>query len=159
MTLMKSWAQILRHYVEDSAKISLCQNPSSSRTNFWSVSDDIPRSQEHWIEWVYIICAQSISVTPVLIFYIKTESIILVIAEISPKHERYTLELYILFRPYESCYPSRILIGETENTLWPWLIKLWRGADHNLKSANLIWCLKDLTWKHFMIFFLNWLQM
>ena len=89
----------------------------------------------------------------VLIFCIKTESVILVIAEISAKHERYTLELYILFRPYESCYPSRILIGEAENTLGPWLIKLWRGADHNLKSANLIWYLKDLTWKHFMIFF------
>ena len=92
----------------------------------------------------------------VLIFCIKTESIILAIAEIYPKHERYTLELYILFRLYESCYPSKILIGETENTLRPWLIKLWRGADHNIKSANLVWYLEDLTWKHFMI---SWLQM
>ena len=89
----------------------------------------------------------------VLIFYTKSGSIFLVIGDPSPKHEMYSLELYILFRPYESCYPSRILIGEAENTLGPWLIKLWRGADHNLKSANLIWYLKDLTWKHFMIFF------
>ena len=50
MTLIKLWAQILRHYVEDSAQISPCQNPSSSRTIFRSASDDIPRSQEHWVE-------------------------------------------------------------------------------------------------------------
>ena len=33
------------------------------------------------------------------------------IAEVSSKHETYFLELYILFRPHESCFPSRISLA------------------------------------------------
>ena len=37
-----------------------------------------------------------------------------IITEVSSKHDTYFLELCILFRPHESCFPSRILIGKME---------------------------------------------
>lgn len=63
------------------------------------------------------LCTVSLCHT-VLISYTKSGSVFLVVGEPSPKHEMYSLELYILFRPYESCYP---IIEKTDNTLLPWL--------------------------------------
>ena len=124
--------------VEDSDQISPCQSPFKQQDSFL-VSFPWHSKESGMLGRVSLahLCTVSLCHT-VLISYTKSGSIFLVVGEPSPKHEMYSLELYILFRPYESCYPSKILIGETENTLRPWLIKLWRGADHNIKSANLV---------------------
>ena len=74
----------------------------------------------------------------------------------------YSLELYILLSPYESCYPSRILIVEAKNTISD--IKAVQNSWLQLKISKPYLRLKDLTWKHLMIpffifFLIKWLQM
>lgn len=100
--------------VEDSDQISLCQSPFMKQDNF-SVSFPWHSNQSVILGRVSLahLCTVNLC-NIVLIFYTKAGSIFLVIAELSPKHEIYSLELYILFRPYESCFLSRILLGETE---------------------------------------------
>lgn len=75
----------------------------------------------------------------------------------------YFLELYILFRPHDSCFPSRILIGKIgKKYFYLSVARLSRLPEYNLESGHLVWDLEDLTSKHFMLvflFFVKWLQM
>lgn len=51
-------------------------------------------------------------------FYTKTGSIFLIIAELSPKQEMNTLKVYVLFRPYESCIHQEFSLGRQEKNLY-----------------------------------------
>ena len=140
--------------VEDSDQILPYQSPFKQQDNFlvsfqW-------HSKESGTLGVVHLCTVKFCHT-VLIFYTKSVSIFLVIGKLSTKHAMYSLELYILLSPYESYYPSRILIVETKNISIS-DIKAVQNSWLQLKISKPNWRLKDLTWKHlmtpfFMVFF------
>ncbi|CAI9170753.1 unnamed protein product [Rangifer tarandus platyrhynchus] len=122
---------------EDSDQISPCQSPFKQQDSFlvslpWHSKESGTLGR---FESSSSVHSQPLSHSPN--FFTKSGSVFLVIGEPSPKHEMYSLELYILFRPFESCYPSRILIEKTDNTLLLWLTNC--QEMNTTKSANPTW--------------------